>query len=74
MFFVNYNSDGHIISYTSAPDALHNAVPDGCFMLTFANDIPGFINSNGVCMMKVDVNKKLLVYINPAVIPEPIAG
>jgi len=74
MFFVNYNSAGNIISYCGAPDAAHNDVPDGCETLKFASDVPGFINSNGQCMMKVDVEKKLLVFTNPVTIPAPIEG
>lgn len=72
MFFVNYNAEGKIISYTGAPDASHNDVPENCLTLKFASDIPGFINSNGVLMMKVDVEKKLLVFLHPATIPSPI--
>lgn len=74
MFFVNYNSEGKIISYCGAPDASHNDVPEGCETLKFASDVPGFINSNGVCMMQVDVENKVLVFKNPVTIPKPIGG
>lgn len=74
MFFVNYNSEGKIISYCGAPDASHNDAPEGCQTLVFAADIPGFINFNGVCAMKVDVERKLLVFLNPVTIPAPIGG
>lgn len=74
MFFVNYDSSGNIISYTGAPDASDNAAPEGCGTLTFASDIPGFLNSNGVCIMKVDTVNKVLVFINPVTIPKPISG
>ncbi len=72
MFFVNYNSDGKIVNYTGAPDASHNDCPADCQTLVFASDIPGFINSNGALMMKVDAVNKVLVLINPQTIPAPI--
>ena len=73
MFFVNYASDGKIVSYSGAPDGSLHECPADCETLVFAAEIPGFINSNGACMMKVDVEKKELVLINPQVIPKPIA-
>lgn len=73
MFFVNYDPAGNIRSYCGAPYASHNDVPDDCNTLVFASDIPGFINSNGTLMMRVDIEKKELVFINPTSIPKPIA-
>ena len=72
MFFVNYNSNGNIVSYSGGADGSGNECPSDCQTLVFASDIPGFINSNGACMMKVDVENKLLVFINPQTIPKPI--
>ena len=72
MFHVNYNSDGAIIGYGSSKEdaAVNDAL--GLKTLTFNCDIPGFINSNGACMMKVDVENRLLVFKNPTTIPKPI--
>ena len=72
MFFVNYNEAGNIVSYTEGEDASHNVAPADCKTLTFASAVPGLINSNGACLMKVDTKKKELVLINPVTIPKPI--
>ena len=76
MFFVNYLPTGQIVSYTGTPgtaDASVNDCPAGCSTLSFSQDeIPGFINSNGACMMQVDTTNNVLVYINPVAIPAPI--
>jgi hypothetical protein len=74
MFFVNYNpTTGAIVSYSGGPDRLEHECPGGCEVLAFASDIPGFINTNGALMMKVDVENKVLVFINPVSIPKPIS-
>lgn len=73
MFFVNYDlKTGEIISYTGAQDDTDNDVSAEHGTLKFTSDIPGFINSNGACMMKVDVENKVLVFKNPVTIPKPI--
>lgn len=73
MFLVSYNKNtGAIVNYSNDADD-HNT-PDGCETLSFASEIPGFLYASGTCAMKVDLEKKELVLINPQTIPKPIAG
>ncbi len=73
MFYVHYQSEtGNIVSYGSVNDDAAGNTAAGLKTLTFNCDIPGFIDTNGRCMMKVDVERRLLVFKNPTTIPAPI--
>lgn len=72
MFFVSYNSTGAVVSYSEGSDISTHDQPKDCETLTFATVIPGFTTPSGSCTMKVDLEKKELVFINPKTIPKPL--
>lgn len=56
MFCINYkNEDGEIVSYQEGPDEGGNNRPEGCSTITLDNKVPNMFNSNGHCVVKVDL-------------------
>lgn len=73
MFTIYFDPQtGSITDYKEDPVANTDAVPNGRSSFSFANIVPGMFNSNGLCLMKVDVQSQKLVLINPVQIPEPL--
>lgn len=74
MFFVNYrDTDGLIGSYSEGPDASQNLAPVGYSTLSFSVPFMGMFDTNFNVIMKINLETKQLEYINPPVIPQPIA-
>lgn len=75
MFNVNYeNETGRIVSYQEGGTPEDNNTPEGCSTLSFTSVYAPMFDENGVIRMKVDVENKELVFLNPVVIPKPVSA
>lgn len=75
MFNVNYDDKtGRIVSYQEGGAPEDNIPPEGCSTLSFASFYAPMFDENGTIKMKVDVENKELVFLNPVVIPKPVSA
>jgi hypothetical protein len=71
-FKVNYDlTTGDIVSYQEGGTPEDNNCPDGCGTLVFASVFQQMFDYTRITM-KVDTEKKELVFINPVMIPKPL--